>query len=114
MHQKKYILGWSSFNLFKLESFIPFYGSSIDTRINDVERTSAYKLIQKVLQGINFFPFEIDGNQRSTLEALRKFQEAINKKAADMEQDIIFKENQLGIFGYRTLESIRSEYRTSA
>lgn len=86
---------------------MPDYGNSIDTSIRGEERNEVYKIIQIILRGIKFYQGLINGNQQLTYEAVNKFQEKINKRAA---ADIF----DPASFGYRTLETIRSEYRRSS
>jgi hypothetical protein len=98
-----------AFNLFKIEAKMPDYGNSIDTRINirRKERKEVYEIIQIILRGINFYRRPIDGDQQSTYEAVKGFQEAINER----EGSVYFNPDNFGVFGNRTLEAIRIEYR---
>lgn len=98
-----------AFNLFKIETKMPDYGNSIDTRINisGKARKEVYETIQIILRGINFYRRPIDGDQQSTYEAVKGFQEAINER----EGSVYFNPDNFGVFGNRTLEAIRIEYR---
>lgn len=96
-----------AYKLFKLEKMLPQFGGNINTRVRDERRTSIYRLIQDVMQGINFYQGIMDGQQAATFEAVKRFQEQFNERAGQ----IIFEPENLGIFGYRTLEAIRSTYR---
>ncbi len=96
-----------SYNLFRIEKMMADYGNSIDTSIHGKKREKAYEIIQIILHGIKSYPFPINGDQQSTYEAVKKFQEKINKR----EDTNFFDPASFGVFGYRTLETIRSEYR---
>ena len=89
-----------SYKILKLENQIPKYGRYIDTRIQDDNRTNAYKSIQSVLKEINFYAGTIDGNQQSTNKALVDFQNYYNTRADSANA---IRDEQLGIFGYKSL-----------
>lgn len=97
------------FKLVKLELLIPKYGKYIDTKISvkDTDRKEAYERIQSILQDIGFYKGSIDGDQQSTYNTLRDFQMEYNRRAKKQ----ILSSEDFGIFGYGTLEAIRSTYR---
>ncbi len=99
-----------SFKLLKLELLIPAFGRYIDTRISDEDsdRKKAYERIQSVLKDIGYYNGIIDGNQQVTYNALLKFQMEYNRRTG---REILASEDY-GIFGYATLEAIRSTHRT--
>lgn len=97
------------FKLLKLELLIPKYGSSIDVKIDAGDKVEAYKRIQSVLKDIGYFNGALSGDQPSTYNALIRFQTDYNKRAG--RQGI--KPTDFGLLGYRTLEAIRSTYRTT-
>lgn len=98
-----------AFNLFKIETKMPDYGNSINTKIDirGKDRKEVYEIIQVILRGIDFYRRPIDGDQQSTYEAIKGFQEAINKR----EGKVYFNPDNFGVFGNQTLEAIRIEYR---
>ena len=98
-----------AYKLFKLEKTIPTYGAYIDTRIlnSNGSLTDVYALIQQILQGIRFYEGEVNGDQQLTYEALVKFQQTYNAR----EQEHKIPQEDLGLFGYRTLELVRNTYR---
>jgi hypothetical protein len=96
-----------AYKLFKIEKIMPEYGGNINTEIRDPRREEIYALIQDALQGINFYSGTIDGDQATTSEAVRNFQTKYNERAGSE----YFNPTNYGIFGYRTLEAIRSSYR---
>jgi len=99
-----------SFKLLKLELLIPKFGRYIDTKISDEDsdRREAFERIQSVLKDIGYYNGIIDGNQQATYNALLKFQIEYNRRAG---REILVPEDY-GIFGYATLEAIRSTHRT--
>ena len=99
-----------SFKLLKLELLIPKFGRYIDTKIGDEDqnRKEAFERIQSVLKDIGYYNGIIDGNQQATFNVLSKFQIEYNRRAG---REILVPEDY-GIFGYATLEAIRSTYRT--
>ena len=99
------------FKLLKLELLIPKYGRYIDTRIaiDSNDKKEAYERIQSILQDIGVYKGSINGDQQATYDALAKFQKKHNSRAG---KDILIPED-FGIFGYGTLEAVRSTYRLS-
>jgi hypothetical protein len=95
------------YRLFLLEREIRKYGDFIATHIDRPERIGAYMLIQSVLEDLEFYEGEIDGDQGATAQALVRFQSDYNglvEKAQRL--------TPLGYLGYRTLEALRSRYRS--
>jgi len=95
------------YKLFLLEQEIRGYGDFISTHINKPEHTTTYRLIQSVLEDLGFYKGEIDGDQESTALALITFQ---------VEYNGLVQEDQrlspLGYFGFRTMDALRSRYRS--
>jgi hypothetical protein len=96
-----------AYKLFEMELLIPQYGSNISTLIRDETRKNTYLKIQELLQGIDYYQGPLNGGQAQTHQALVRFQRDYNQR----EGSEIFNPDNLGIFGYRTLEAIRSFYR---
>lgn len=96
-----------SYKLFKIEKLMSRYGNPIDTNIIGEKKEEAYKIIQDLLRGIHYYRGLINGDRQSTYEAVRKFQKEFNNKS----REEIFNPDDFGIFGYRTLEAVRSNYR---
>ena len=96
-----------AYKLFKLEKEISNFGNNISVKINDDRRTKVYQQIQTILQEISFYKGPIDGQQKSTYDALVNFQKNYNT----IDSTRVFQEYEYGILGYRTLEAFRSTYR---
>lgn len=107
------------FTLFLLETRIPQYGKSISTLYDNGNRRETYELIQEILLELGFYEGNIDGSQKSTMNAVIVFQETYNKRLlrgvnpddAAASVEIL---QPLGHVGYRTLEAFRSWYREHA
>jgi hypothetical protein len=97
------------FHLLKIERIMPNYGNSIDTRIQDDQRNEVYKLLQVALREINRYSGTINGDQSATYRAVKDFQRAWNAG----QPSPIFSEDDIGLFGYRTLEAVRSAHRSA-
>ena len=95
------------YKLFLLELQIRGYGNFINTHIDKAEHTSAYRLIQSILEDLGFFDGKLDGNQESTALALITFQVEHNNLVPE-DQRLL----PLGFFGFRTMEALRSRYRS--
>ncbi len=107
------------FKLFLLETRIPQYGKSISTRYDNGNRRDTYELIQEILLELGFYEGNIDGSQKSTMNAVIVFQEAYNKRLLqgvnpDDAANSVEILRPLGHVGYRTLEAFRSWYRENA
>lgn len=95
------------YKLFLLELQIKGYGNFINTHIDKPEHTSTYRMIQSVLEDLGFYDGEIDGDQESTALALVTFQVEHNEHVEEGQ-----KLSPLGYFGFRTMEALRSRYRS--
>ena len=104
-----------SFKLLKVELSISKFGGSsgyINTNIikDNEDRREAFKEIQVVLQEIGKFEGSIDGNQQTTATAVKNFQKELNAEAQSKREPIIIDPKDYGLFGYRTLEAVRSAH----
>ena len=70
----------------KLERVIDEYESSINTRIENAGRKDAYRLIKLILQAINAFHLDPDGNQAATYQALLEFQQKDNSHVSEQQR----------------------------
>ncbi len=94
--------------LFLLEKMIPEFGSNISLRLDSTEKEDAFKLIQKIMRDLDFYNGPIDGARPSTHDALIRFQKDYNQRSG---LEVFNAEREFGVFGYRTLEAVRSAYR---
>ena len=94
------------FKLFLLEREIRIHGDFITTRMDSPNRKDTYTLIQYILHELNYHHGQISGTQSSTYSAVISFQKAYNEK--NPKNKLL----PLGYVGYRTLEAMRSWYRT--
>lgn len=97
-----------SFQLFKLELAIQNAGGYIDIQKTDTESINSFKLIQIVLKEINHYDGNIDGDMQRTFNALKAFQLYYNEIITNPNARFI--EEDLGIFGNKSLEAIRGFY----
>jgi len=95
------------YTLFKIEKLMPNYGNLIDTRIKDKRRKEVYALIQDALKALHFYEGLSNGDQQTTRSAVEKFQKDYNERQGE----VVFNPTDLGVFGYRTLEAVRSKHR---
>ncbi len=96
-----------AYKLFLIEVELQDNGGSVDTKVEDTNNEkliNTYRLIQDVLRRLNYYRGNTDGSQKSTYEALVAFQKSVaNIPVSDH-----------GIFGGRTLEAIRSRFKTGS
>lgn len=96
-----------AYKLFLIEVELQDNGGRVDTKVEDASNEkliNTYKLIQDVLRRLNYYKGNTDGNQKGTYEALVSFQRSVTNIPA----------SDYGIFGSRTLEAIRSRFKTSS
>lgn len=96
-----------AYKLFLIEVELQDNGGSVDTRVdvkNDIKLIRTYKLIQDVLRRLTYYKGVLDGNQKGTYEALVVFQKSVGNIPV----------SDYGVFGGRTLEAIRSRFKTSS
>lgn len=109
-----------SFKLFLLELRMGELGGPITLNREDASRHREYQLIQDVLADIGRYEGPIDGDRLRTHDALRIFQHAFNVRydtvstqPCEVARELrpVWLLCPLGMFGYKTLEAIRTAHR---
>ncbi|MGB3179789.1 MAG: peptidoglycan-binding domain-containing protein [Cyclobacteriaceae bacterium] len=97
-----------SYTLFEVEKHM--HGKSINLRIDNIVDKEAIRSIQRALKTMEQYDGPVDGNREATYHAVIRFQQWLNKVDGKKKKPFI-KLSNFGIFGYRTLEALRTQHR---
>ncbi|MFA0960668.1 peptidoglycan-binding protein [Roseivirga sp. BDSF3-8] len=105
-HRRQY-----AYTLFELE--MQMHGQNINLRLENSTPPATIRSIQVALQGLERYNGPINGDRQATYEAVVRFQQWLNQVNNQNDSPYIRPANY-GIFGFRTLEALRTQYRLSS
>lgn len=97
-----------AYTLFEVEKHMQ--GKSINLRLDHTVDKETYRCIQRALQGLERYDGALNGDRQATYQAVVRFQQWLNQVNSHDDGPYI-KPANYGIFGIRTLEAIRTQYR---
>jgi hypothetical protein len=97
-----------AYTLFEIEK--QMQGKNINLRLENTADRETYRSIQRALQGLERYNGELNGDRQATYQAVVRFQQWLNQVNSH-EGGPYIKPANFGIFGTRTLEAIRTQYR---